>query len=228
MRVGKVTGDKDLVGFYFAQQVAYDFHVGFADRVLLNLTRFIERQVEEVAVIQRDIVISTCRTRFAATNQPFDGQDIAGIHIAVFLIFQIVADFGVFLVDDLVFAVVEELVEAVDEVQEADYFFIAYGNVTGSLVCHMHVMFLLYQTADSTAHRDDVIIRVRREYNDTFGIRFSTFGTIGVVCVRLAARPTGDGMLQVVENLDIYVVCRAVKGKQFTQTVFVVVFVGQL
>ena len=58
----------------------------------------------------------------------------------------------------------------------------------------------------------DIIIRMRREYNDTFWIRFRTFGAISVVCIRLAARPTGDGVLQIVENLDIYIICRTVKG----------------
>ena len=144
MWVGKVAGNEDLVGFHFTQQVAYDFHIGFADGVLLNLTSFIERQVEEMAVIQRDIIIGTCRTRFTAANQSFDSQDVAGVHITVFLIFQIVADFGVLFVDNLVLTVVKELVETVDEVQETDYLFIAYGNVAGSLIGHMYVMFLFY------------------------------------------------------------------------------------
>ena len=65
------------------------------------------------------------------------------------------------------FAVVEDLVEPVDEVQEADNFFIAYGNVTGSFVSHMHVMFLLYQTTDGASHGDNVIIGMRRKYDHT-------------------------------------------------------------
>ena len=97
-----------------------------------------------MAVIQRDIIIGTCRTRFTAANQSFDSQDVAGVHITVFLIFQIVADFGVLFVDNLVLTVVKELVETVDEVQETDYLFIAYGNVAGSLIGHMYVMFLFY------------------------------------------------------------------------------------
>ena len=42
-----------------------------------------------------------------------------------------------------------------------------------------------------------------------------------------AARPTGDGVLQIVENLDVYIIGRTVEGKQLTQTVFVIIFVSQ-
>ena len=159
-----------------------------------------------MTVIQRDIIVCTCSACLATANQSLDGQDVACIHVTVFLLLQILADFGIFVVDNLVLAVVEDLVEPVDEVQETDNFFIAYGNVTGSFVSHMHVMFLFYQTTDGTSHRDNVVIGMRREYDHAFGIGLCTFGAIGVVCVRLAARPSGDGMLQVIEYLDVHVI----------------------
>ena len=139
-------------------------------------------------------------------NQSLDGQDVACIHVTVFLLLQVFTDFSIFVIDDLVFAVVEDLVEPVDEVQEADNFFIAYGNVTGSFVSHMHVMFLLYQTTDGASHGDNVIIGMRRKYDHTFWIGLCTLRTIGVVSIRLAARPSGDGMLQVIEYLDVHVI----------------------
>ena len=168
-----------------------------------------------MAVIQRNIVIGAGGACFTTTDQTFDSQDVTSIHVTVFLILQVVTDFRIFFVDNLVFAVVEDLIEAVDEMQEADYFFIAYGNVTGGFVCHMHVMFLLYQAADGATHGYNVIIRMRRKHNDALGIWLRAFGTIGVVCIRFSTRPAGDGVLQIVENLDIYIICRTVKGKQF-------------
>ena len=208
MRVGKVAGNEYLVRFHFAQQVAYDFYVSFRQRTFLDAACFVEGQVEEVAVIQRYIVVSTCRACFTAANQTFDGQDIARINIAVFFLFQELADFCIFINDHLIFAVIENLVETIDEMHEADYFFITYGNVAGSFVSYVHIMFLLYQAADGATHRNHVVVRMRREYNDPFRIRLRTFGTISVVSVWLSTGPAGDGVLQVVEYLDIHIVCR--------------------
>ena len=53
------------------------------------------------------------------------------------------------------------------------------------------------------------------------------FGAIGVICIGLAAGPSGDGVLQVIEYFDIYVVSRTVECQQFAQSVFIVIFVGQ-
>ena len=60
--------------FYFTEQVAYNFYVCFTDWVFLNLTCFIEWQIEEVATFQRYIIISTSCTGFTTTNQTFDSQ----------------------------------------------------------------------------------------------------------------------------------------------------------
>ena len=38
---------------------------------------------------------------------------------------------------------------------------VVYRHVSGSLVCDMHIMSLLYQTDEGTAHGDDVIVRMR-------------------------------------------------------------------
>ena len=111
--------------------------------------------------------------------------------------------------------------------QEADYFFVTYGNVTGSFVSHVYVMLLFYQAADCTTHGDYVIIGMRREYDDTFRIRFRTFGTIGIVRIRFTTRPSGDGMLQIVEDLDIHIICRTKQSQQFAQTIFIVILVCQ-
>ena len=111
---------------------------------------------------------------------------------------------------------------------ETNHFLITYGNVTGSFVSYVYLMLLFYQAAEGSTHGDNVVIRMRREDNHTFRIRFGTFRTISIVSIRFATRPSGDGMLQVVENLDIYIVSRTKQCQKFAQTVFVVVLVGQL
>ena len=70
----------------------------------------------------------------------------------------------------------------------------------------MHIMMLVAQTTQGSAHGDHVIIRVRTEYDHFLRIRVSTLRTIGIVGVRLATRPSGNRMLDIVEYLDIYVV----------------------
>ena len=111
---------------------------------------------------------------------------------------------------------------------ETNHFLITYGNVTGSFVSYVYLMLLFYQAAEGSTHGDNVVIRMRREDNHTFRIRFGTFRTVGIISIRFATRPSGDGMLQVIENLDIYIVSRTKQCQKFAQTVFVVVLVGQL
>ena len=111
--------------------------------------------------------------------------------------------------------------------QETDDLFIAYGDIATGFIGYVYIVFLLYQPADGTAHGDDIVIRMGREYHNTLRIGFGSFRTIGVIGIRLAARPSCNGMLEVVEYLDVHVVGRAVKCQQFTQTVFVIIFVGQ-
>ena len=69
---------------------------------------------------------------------------------------------------------------------------------------------------------------MRRESNHTFWKWFRTFGAIGIVRIRLAAGPSGDGVLQIIEYFDIYVVSRTVKCQQFAQSVFIIIFIGEL
>ena len=67
-----------------------------------------------------------------------------------------------------------------------------------------------------------------REDYHALGVGFGAFRTIGVVCVRLAAGPAGDGVLKFIEHLDVHVVAGAVYGEQFAETVVVIVLIGEL
>ena len=148
-----------------------------------------------MASFQWYIVISTGRTGFTTTNQTFDSQNVTTVHITIFLLFQEITYFCIFLIDNLICTVIEELVESVDEMHETNYFFVANGDITGSFVSYVYFMFLLYQTTKRTTHRNNVIIRMRRENDYTFRIRFCTFRTVGVISIRFATRPSGNGVL---------------------------------
>ncbi len=56
----------------------------FADRILLYLARFVEWQVKEMTVIQRDIIVCTCSACLATANQSLNGQDVACIQSVFF------------------------------------------------------------------------------------------------------------------------------------------------
>jgi hypothetical protein len=68
----------------------------------------------------------------------------------------------------------------------------------------MHIVVLLHQSADGSAHRDNIIVGVGREYDNSLGIWGGTLRSGAIIYTWLTARPSGDGMLQFVENLDIY------------------------
>ena len=180
-----------------------------------------------MAVIQWDVIVGAGGTCLASADKSLDGQDVTSVHITVLLLAKVLAYFSVFVLDDIVSVVVEQLVESVDEVQETYHFFITHGNVSARLVSYMYVVPLFYQATDSATHRDNIIIGMGREYNDALGVRSGTFGTIRIVSVRFAARPSGNGVLQVIEYFDIDIIGRPVKSQQFAQSVFVVILVRQ-
>ena len=108
---------------------------------------------------------------------------------------------------------------------ETNYFLITYGNIAGSLVSYVHLMFLFYQTTECSTHGDYIIIWMRREDNHTFRVWFGTFRTVSIVSIRFATRPTCDSMLQIVEYLNIHIVCRTIQCQKFAQTVFIVILI---
>ena len=48
-------------------------------------------------------------------------EDVTCIDVTIFLLFQEFTDFCIFINNYLVFAIIEDLVETIDEMQEADY-----------------------------------------------------------------------------------------------------------
>ena len=69
---------------------------------------------------------------------------------------------------------------------------------------------------------------MRREDYDIFWEWISALWAVGVICIRFATWPSGDGVLEVVEYLDIAVVCRVIFGDELAESEIVIVFVGEL
>ena len=70
------------------------------------------------------------------------------------------------------------------------HYVIVYSHVAGGLISHMHVVSLLGETDEGAAHRDHVIIGVRRKDEHTLGEGVGRYGTCGVVTVGLATGPS--------------------------------------
>ena len=163
----------------------------------------------------------------AATDEPLDGEDVARVAVALLLRGQELLDLLVLVVNHLVFGIAEKLIETIDEVHEARHLLVAHRNVAAGLVGHMHLMTLSHQTLDGATHRDDVVVGMGGEHDDTLWIGFRTLGPIGIIGIGFAAWPASNSMLQVVENLDVGVIGRAIERQKFGEAVLVVVFVGE-
>ena len=70
----------------------------------------------------------------------------------------------------------------------------------------MKVVTLIDKALDCSTHRDYVVVRVWREYYNALRIWFCTLWTIGIVSIWLTTWPSCDGVLQIVEDLDVGVV----------------------
>ena len=226
--VGEVAGYVYLVRFNLLKQFANDVHIRLAHRQLFNLARLIERQVEEVDVVERYTVVCAGGACLATAYESLDGAHLRSVHIARLLLSEEVLDVAVHLLYHLVLVVAEELVVAVHEVHEACHLLVADSNVARCLVGDVHVVVLLNESTDCAAHRDYVVVGVRREYYHALLCWQCALRAVGVVGVRFAARPAGDGVLQVVEYLYVAVVSRAKEGEQVRESVLVIVLVGEL
>ena len=183
------------MGLDIGDELLHDGHILLRHGQLLNLTTLVERQVEEVYAIERNLAEGAGRTGFATTDETLDGQDVARVKIAFLLLGQELLDFSILRVDHLVLAFAKDLVEAIDEMHKAGYLFIAHGNIARRLVGHMHFMSLCYESLQRATHRDDIVVGVRREDNHTLRERLRTLRTIGVVGIGLATWPASDGVL---------------------------------
>ena len=83
----------------------------------------------------------------------------------------------------------------------------------------MDVVSLLHKADESSSHRNHVIVRVRGEDADPLREWRRRDGSCAVIGVRFSARPSGNGVLEVVENVDVDLVVRAMLFKQFSKSI---------
>ncbi len=84
---------------------------------------------------------------------------------------------------------------------------------------------LLNQPGKCSPHRDNIVVRVRTENQDAFRIGSGSFRAGRIVGIGFTAGPSGNGVLQIIEYLDVYFVRRAKSLNQVAHAVVHVVFV---
>ena len=171
-------------------------------------------------------IAASCSSLTTADKR-LEVENLAGVVVAHLLVVEEVHVLIILLVNHLIFRHVHEFV-AFHEVHEAYYLLVANSDTTASLISHVYIVTLFDKTLESTTHRNYVIIWVRREDYDIFGEWISALRTVGVVCIWLATWPSCDGVLQVIEYLDIAVVCRVIFGDELAESEIVIVLVGEL
>src|SRR6185312_13137593 len=226
VRIGEVAGAIDLIRLQLPQQTDRQLDIAFAHRLFFDGPRFIERQVHEMDVLLREADIAAGGLGFATADQALDGPDLRRIDIARFFGLEITGG----LIEDLRgFPAVDarQYLEAYGKVQEAGDEFVRDGDVARGLVSHMYVMSLVLQPHEGAAHRDDVVVGVRREDQATFWKRFRPLGVGGKVRAGLPPRPTGDAVAQEIEHLQVDLIGIAFFHQQIAEAIVVVIAVGE-
>ncbi len=158
MWVGQVACSINLVGLYFAQQLADNLYVALGHGQLLYLPAFIEGKVEKMNLCMGNLVVGACSACLSATDELFHGADIQRVDIALFFLLEKVFYLAVFAFDVLVGILAKQLIETVHKVHVAGYLLIVDGNVARCLIGNVYTVPLLYQSADGATHRDDVVV----------------------------------------------------------------------
>src|SRR5690606_37458275 len=98
-----------------------------------------------------------------------------------------------------------------------------HGGIAGCLVGHVYIMALVGKTDKRPAHRDHIIVGMWRENDGPLFSRVAPFGALAIVGIGLATRPTGNGMLQLIEYVNVDVVYRSFFGGKLRHAVVVVI-----
>src|SRR5690625_1926897 len=86
----------------------------------------------------------------------------------------------------------------------------------------------LQQPDPSSSKGDDVVIWMRAKDNDPLRKRFSPLRSVRVVSVRFSTGPARDGVLQLVEHLQVDIVSRSAGGQQIAHAMLVIILIRQL
>ena len=169
--------------------------------------------------------ILTCQTGLATTNKSLKSKNLFIVKVTFFFPLNKSLNSLITVLYDFIATISKNSVETIDKVHESANFFITHSDITRCLVSYMHVVVLLHQSANGSAHRDDIIVGVGREYYNTLWVGLGTLGTCRIVYIRFSTGPTCYGVLKFVEYLDVYQTCLAIElFYKMAQTVFNIIF----
>ena len=162
MRIAQVTGDEDYLGMKLLEQFTDDPDVVGPDRILAHLAGLVERQVQEPCVVGRESHDFNAADRFRLADDALDVLHFSAVHVTGLLARQERGDaLCVFLrvtaLDMLV------ALESRDEVRVASHVVIEDRDVAARHVRHQHRILVFDQLPQHAAHRDHVVIGMRRE-----------------------------------------------------------------
>src|SRR5690606_39350716 len=92
----------------------------------------------------------------------------------------------------------------------------------------MHIVPLVGQPDKRTAHGYYVVIGMRRKYNRAFLRRLAALRTLTIVRIGFSAGPPRDGMLQLIEYININMVHGALLRSKLSHTVRIVIVFREL
>ena len=92
----------------------------------------------------------------------------------------------------------------------------------------MDIVPLMDKADKCTAHGNYVIIRVRREDQHRLRERLRGNRSLAVICIRLSARPSCDGMLKVIEYVNVDLVERSELVEQLTERMLEIISLRKL
>ena len=119
-------------------------------------------------LLARDAAAASGRPRFAAANHRLDHLHFRAVDLAGLLVSQELLDVS-FELGGSLRRHIEVLVELRRELGVADRIVVEHRDVAGRLIGDVHLVALIDQPDQRAAHRDHVIIRVRREHHHTLG-----------------------------------------------------------
>ena len=162
MRITQVTRGVDLMRSNRAEQIGGEANVLRAKRLLAHASCFIERQVEKVQSFFEHAGVDTCSLCFSAPNQAFQFLHFNRVHFARTLRAQQPRNL-VFHLCNACPVEAKGRCEVRGKVEKAQGFCIEDRDVAGRLIRNMHLVALIDKSKERAAHRDHIVIRVRRK-----------------------------------------------------------------
>src|SRR2546423_2619030 len=129
VRIGQITGTKDLLGLYLFKQINCYLYIFFSHWLFLNGTGFIKRQVLKMHIFFRYANISTGCLCLAPPDESLYSPDLLCIDLVLFLLRKI---FSYAFKDHLRFITINpgDIFKTYSKIKKARYKFIRHGNIT--------------------------------------------------------------------------------------------------